>query len=71
MVATVVGTETIVINSMERMVAIAATCQSKIYIQSAPNNLNETHTFMCLGRAGRFGHGNKTALKFKYEILIG
>ena len=25
--ATVVGTETIVINSMERMVAIAATCQ--------------------------------------------
>ena len=27
----------------------------EIYIQSAPNNLNETYTFMCLGRAGRFG----------------
>ena len=27
----------------------------------APNNSNETHTFMCLGRAGR-------PLKFKYEI---
>ena len=27
----------------------------EIYIQSAPNNSNETHTFMCLGRAGRFG----------------
>ena len=29
--------------------------QPEIYIKSAPNNLNETHTFMCLGRAGRFG----------------
>ena len=28
---------------------------SEIYIQSAPNNSNETYTFMCLGRAGRFG----------------
>ena len=27
----------------------------EIYIQSAPNNLNESHTFMCLVRAGRFG----------------
>ena len=27
----------------------------EIYIQSAPNNSNETHTFMCLGRSGRFG----------------
>ena len=27
----------------------------EIYIQSAPNNSNETCTFMCLGRAGRFG----------------
>ena len=24
----------------------------EIYIQSAPNNSNETYTFMCLGRAG-------------------
>ena len=28
---------------------------AKIYIQSAPNKSNETYTFMCLGRAGRFG----------------
>ena len=28
---------------------------SEIYILSAPNNSNETHTFMCLGRAGRLG----------------
>ena len=28
---------------------------SVIYIQSAPNNSNGTYTFMCLGRAGRFG----------------
>ena len=28
---------------------------SKLYIPSTPNNLNETHTFMCLGRTGRFG----------------
>ena len=28
---------------------------AEIYIQSAPNNSNEIHTFMCLGRAGRFG----------------
>ena len=27
----------------------------EIYIQSAPNNSNETYTFMCLGEAGRFG----------------
>ena len=33
----------------------------EIYIQSAPNNSNETYTFMGLGRA-------KTALKLKYEI---
>ena len=31
------------------------TVYPEIYIQSAPNNSNETHTFMCLGRAGRFG----------------
>ena len=24
------------------------------YTSSAPNNSNETYTFMCLGRAGRF-----------------
>ena len=28
---------------------------TEIYIQSAPNNSNETYTFMCLGRPGRFG----------------
>ena len=28
---------------------------SKLYIPSTLNNSNETHTFMCLGRAGRFG----------------
>ena len=27
----------------------------EIYIQSAPNNSNETYTPMGLGRAGRFG----------------
>ena len=27
----------------------------KLYIPSTPNNSNRTHTFMCLGRAGRFG----------------
>ena len=26
----------------------------EIYIESAPNNSNETHAFVCLGRAGRF-----------------
>ena len=29
--------------------------EPEIYIQSAPNNSNETYTFMCLDRAGRFG----------------
>ena len=29
--------------------------QPKLYIPSTPNNSNETHTFMCLGRTGRFG----------------
>ena len=28
---------------------------SKLYIPSTPNNSNETPTFMCLGRTGRFG----------------
>ena len=27
----------------------------EMYIQSAPNNSNETHAFMGLGRVGRFG----------------
>ena len=26
----------------------------KLYIPSTPNNSNETHTLMCLGRTGRF-----------------
>ena len=29
-------------------------CHPEIYMYSAPNNSNETHTFMCLGRADRF-----------------
>ena len=41
--------------------------KAEIYIQSAPNNSNETYTFKGLGRAGRFGRA-KTALKFKFEI---
>ena len=28
---------------------------SQLNPESAPNNSNETYTFMCLGRAGRFG----------------
>ena len=28
---------------------------AEIYTQSAPNNSNDTYTFMGLGRAGRFG----------------
>ena len=28
---------------------------AKLYIPSTLNNSNETHTFMCLGRAGHFG----------------
>ena len=27
----------------------------KLYIPSTPNNSNETHTFMCLGKTGCFG----------------
>ena len=38
-----------------------------IYISSAPNNSNETYTFMCMSRASRFA-SDKTALKLKYEI---
>ena len=30
-------------------------CMPEIYIESAPNNSNETYTFMCWGRVGRFG----------------
>ena len=30
-------------------------CHPKLYIPSTPNNSNETNTFMCLGRTGRFG----------------
>ena len=37
---------------------------AEIYIQSAPNNSNETYILMCLGSA-------RTASKFKYEIQIG
>ena len=29
--------------------------KSEIYVQSAPNNSNDTHTFMCLDKVGRFG----------------
>ena len=34
---------------------LKVTCEPKLYIPSTPNNSNETHTFMCLGRTGRFG----------------
>ena len=49
----------------------------EIYIQSAPNNSNETHTFMCLGLISihtvvwaepAILGSTKTAVKFKYEI---
>ena len=40
---------------------------AEIYIQSAPNNSNESYTFIGLGRGGRFGRA-KIALKFKYDI---
>ena len=46
------------------VMSFSFTPTSEIYIWSAPNNSNETYTFMCLGRAG----SAKTALKFKYEI---
>jgi hypothetical protein len=42
----------------------------KLYTPSTPNNSNETHTFMCLGRTGQVGSA-KTALKFIYKIEIG
>ena len=29
--------------------------EPKLYIPSTPNNSNETHTLMCLGRTGHFG----------------
>ena len=38
-----------------------------IHIKGAPNNSNETYTFMCLGSVDRSGSA-KTALKFKSEI---
>ena len=37
---------------------------TEIYIYSAPNNSNVTHTFIRLG-------STKTALKLQYEIQIG
>ena len=40
---------------------------SEIYIQSAPNNSNETYTLMSWAELAAFG-GTKTALKFKYDI---
>ena len=38
------------------VVALWVDCRDipKLYITSTPNNSNETHTFMCLGRTGRF-----------------
>ena len=39
----------------------------EIYIESAPNNSNETYTFMCLGELDVLVSA-KTTLKFKYEI---
>ena len=40
--------------------------KSEIYIQSPPNNSNETYTFMGLGRAGRFGQSKNC---FKIQVL--
>ena len=34
---------------------ICLICVAEILILSAPDNSNETHTFMCVVRAGRFG----------------
>ena len=38
---------------------------------SAPNNSNETYTFMCLSRDPEVLGSAKTALEFEYEIQIG
>ena len=37
------------------MVSLGSKLHPKLYIPSTPNNSNETHTLMCLGRTGRFG----------------
>ena len=39
--------------------------ESEIYIQSAPNNSNESYSFMCLGRVGHFGQQKNC---FKIQI---
>ena len=36
------------------LVSYCFSSHSEIYIYSALNNSNESYTFMCLGRAGRF-----------------
>ena len=43
------------IKLQDRQCLFFFTCRAKLYIPSTPNNSNETHTFMCLGRTGRFG----------------
>ena len=40
---------------LEFLMACFSKNHAEIYRQSAPNNSNETDTFMGLGRAGRFG----------------
>ena len=37
------------------MVAGILNPKAKLYIPSTPNNSNETNTFMCPGRTGRYG----------------
>ena len=51
-VSTLVGLELIKINNV---LANFNNPRPKLYIPSTQNNSNETHVFMCLGRAGRFG----------------
>ena len=40
---------------LKHFIHLRLTNWPKLYIPSTPNNSNETHTFMCLGRTGRFG----------------
>ena len=37
---------------------------AKLYIPSTLNNSNETHTFMCLGRAGCFEQANTHTIQY-------
>ena len=60
------------INRQPKRLQIQATgtWSPEIYIQSAPNNSNETHTLCVWAERAVLGSA-KTALKFKYKIEIG